>query len=47
MSESSHDEHGQDQSTFATGQELAARVFTISIVGVFAAILLMIIMADW
>jgi hypothetical protein len=46
MSESAHDEHAVDYSEFATGGELAARVFTISIVGVFAAMLLMIIIAD-
>lgn len=45
MSESARDEHVADHFELATGGELATRVFTISIVGVFAAILLMIIIA--
>ena len=46
MSGPAHDESGAHRPDFAASGELAARVFTIAIVGVFAAILLLIIIAD-
>ena len=47
MSVPIEEEHSPNRRSFPSGDELASRVFTISIIGVFAAILLMIILGDW
>ncbi len=47
MSQKTDGDHSADSQHSANGDELAARVFTITMVGVFAAILLMVILGDW
>jgi len=47
MSQSDITSDAEDRSSQMNGEELVSRVFTVSMVGVCAAILLMIIIGDW